>query len=288
MSRPEHISPPEIYYGDVEATKYTQNSRIQTIQTEMTLRALELLALPENAGPQFLLDIGCGSGLSGEIIEEEGHVWVGCDVAPSMLEVALDREVEGDLFLQDIGQGFGFRAGTFDGAISISVLQWLFNSDSSSHNPAQRLLRFFTTLHSSLKRPSRAVLQFYPESDDQVHLALSTAMRAGFGGGLVIDYPNSRKAKKFFLCLMVGGGGGGTNNKAAQEQIPKGLEMEDGKVRNEVKREKVQGRKRKGKEMEEKGGKDWILRKKELYRKRGKEDVPRDSKFTARKRKTRF
>lgn len=83
----------------------------------MTLRALELLALPENAGPQFLLDIGCGSGLSGEIIEEEGHVWVGCDVAPSMLEVALDREVEGDLFLQDIGQGFGFRAGTFDGAI---------------------------------------------------------------------------------------------------------------------------------------------------------------------------
>ena len=48
--------------------------------------------------------------------------------------------------------------------------------------------------------------------------------------------------------------------------------MEDGKVRNEMKREKVQGRKRKGKEMEEKGGKDWILRKKELYRKRGKEE----------------
>jgi 18S rRNA (guanine1575-N7)-methyltransferase len=33
------------------------------------------------------------------------------------LEVALDREVEGDLFLQDVGQGMGFRPGTFDGAI---------------------------------------------------------------------------------------------------------------------------------------------------------------------------
>ncbi len=32
-------------------------------------------------------------------------------------EVALDREIDGDLFLQDIGQGFGFRAGSFDGAI---------------------------------------------------------------------------------------------------------------------------------------------------------------------------
>lgn len=34
-----------------------------------------------------------------------------------MIEVALEREVEGDLFLQDIGQGFGFRPGSFDGAI---------------------------------------------------------------------------------------------------------------------------------------------------------------------------
>lgn len=34
-----------------------------------------------------------------------------------MVEVALGREVDGDLFLQDIGQGFGFRPGSFDGAI---------------------------------------------------------------------------------------------------------------------------------------------------------------------------
>lgn len=33
------------------------------------------------------------------------------------IEVALEREVEGDLFLHDIGQGFGFRPGSFDGAI---------------------------------------------------------------------------------------------------------------------------------------------------------------------------
>ena len=34
-----------------------------------------------------------------------------------MTEVALERELEGDLFLHDIGQGFGFRPGSFDGAI---------------------------------------------------------------------------------------------------------------------------------------------------------------------------
>lgn len=50
----------------------------------MAYRALELLNLPEDE-PAYILDIGCGSGLSGEILEEEGHIWVGMDIAPSML-----------------------------------------------------------------------------------------------------------------------------------------------------------------------------------------------------------
>lgn len=92
------------------------SSRIQEIQAEMTLRALELLNLDQDT-PAYLLDIGCGSGLSGEIIQEEGHYWVGMDIAPAMLQIAIDREVEGDLFWQDAGEGMGFRPGTFDGAI---------------------------------------------------------------------------------------------------------------------------------------------------------------------------
>ena len=50
----------------------------------MTYRALELLNMPLGQ-PAFLLDIGCGSGLSGEILDDEGYIWAGVDVAPSML-----------------------------------------------------------------------------------------------------------------------------------------------------------------------------------------------------------
>ncbi|KAI0256960.1 williams-Beuren syndrome critical region protein 22 [Lactifluus subvellereus] len=287
MSRPELQAPPEIYYGDTEAAKYTNNTRIQQIQADMTYRALELLNLPPGE-PSFLLDIGCGSGLSGEILDEEGYVWAGVDIAPSMLEVALEREVGGDLFLQDIGQGFGFRPGSFDGAISISVLQWLLNAETShpTSSPPHRLTRFFTTLHSALRNPSRAVLQFYPTSDDQVQLITSIAQKAGFGGGVVVDYPNSKKARKVFLCLFVGGGGGA--------QVPEGLEgdggveSEDAKAKFEKRRQRESRRERSGKQKVVKGGKDWILRKKELYRRRGKEDVPRDSKYTGRKRRAIF
>ena len=51
------------------------------------------------------MDIGCGSGLSGEILTEEGYNWIGMDISPSMLATGLDRDVEGDLFLEMLGMG---------------------------------------------------------------------------------------------------------------------------------------------------------------------------------------
>ena len=60
-------------------------------------------------------------------------------------------------------------------------------------------------VYFSQSRGSRSVFQFYPENSSQVELITAQAMKAGFTGGLVVDYPNSTKAKKFFLCLMTGG-----------------------------------------------------------------------------------
>ncbi|CAJ0760474.1 24097_t:CDS:10, partial [Entrophospora sp. SA101] len=289
MPRPEYQAPPEIYYNDNEAKKYTSNSRIQTIQADMTYRALELLNIPEGKSC-FLLDIGCGSGLSGEILEEEGHIWVGMDISPSMLNVAIDREVEGDLFLQDVGEGMGFRPGTFDGAISISVLQWLCNADYKSHNPRSRLNRFFTTLYSSLHRGARAVFQFYPENDDQCELIMNIAMRCGFEGGLVVDYPNSKKAKKYFLCLSAGQ----SSLDSEKQQLPKALgeEVYDDDDEQKIKSvayssQRIQNH-QKGKKRKSIKDRDWVLHKKEIARMRGQKQIPIDTKYTGRKRNPKF
>ena len=71
MSRPEHTSAPELFYNEQEAKKYSQSSRMLSIQREITLRALELLNLKETG--KLIMDIGCGSGLSGQVIQEEGE-----------------------------------------------------------------------------------------------------------------------------------------------------------------------------------------------------------------------
>ena len=57
MSRPEHIGPPELFYNESEAVKYTNNTRIIEIQMSMSSRAIELLNLPEDQ-PSFILDVG--------------------------------------------------------------------------------------------------------------------------------------------------------------------------------------------------------------------------------------
>lgn len=53
------------------------------IQEKMTERALELLLLPEETC--FLLDIGCGSGLSGSVLTDNDHQWIGVDISSAML-----------------------------------------------------------------------------------------------------------------------------------------------------------------------------------------------------------
>ncbi|XP_057492616.1 18S rRNA (guanine-N(7))-methyltransferase RID2-like isoform X4 [Actinidia eriantha] len=204
MSRPEIQAPPEIFYNDEEARKYTSSSRIIDIQAKLSERALELLALPNDGVPRLLLDIGCGSGLSGETLSENGHQWIGLDVSESMLSVALEREVEGDLMLGDMGQGLGIRPGVIDGVISISAVQWLCNADKSSHEPRLRLKAFFGSLYRCLARGARAVFQVYPESLAQRELILGFAMRAGFAGGVVVDYPHSTKMRKEYLVLTCG------------------------------------------------------------------------------------
>lgn len=115
----------------------------------------------------------------------------------------------------------------------------------------------------------------------------STAMKAGFSGGLVVDFPNSTRAKKYFLVLMVG--------SSSYQPQAKGMNGESSDEEQEV---QVAGRQRSNKRRKtandaiqgshrhpEAKGKDWVYKKKNQMRKKGYTNVPSDSKYTGRKRK---
>lgn len=236
-----------------------------------------------------------GSGLSGEVLSESGYSWTGVDIAPAMLGVAVKREVEGDLICADIGQGLFFRPNSFDGCISISVIQWLCNADKREHVPQKRIKKFFQTLYNCLKGGARAVFQFYPESPAQMTMITEGAMKCGFSGGLVVDFPNSTKAKKYYLCLFAG--------EATNYTVPRALTGEEAEAMDDTpqaeerrtvmfsRKETAGGRKNLGKRADGSRpsvkSREWIQNKKERQRRQGKE-VVHDSKYTGRKRKPKF
>lgn len=348
MSRPELTGHASLFYNAKEARKYDSSSRMVGIQREITERAIELLKLPSSSSahdggrPSLILDVGCGSGLSGQVLEEQGHIWVGCDVSRDMLNMANERieqkrerayqtnndsdngssdeakddedeEEEdddnpmydgtrrrktdpspGDLIHHDMGTGLPFRPATFDACISISALQWLCYANSSDQIPKRRLMRFFSSLYTVLRRGARAVLQFYPETSEHAVLISECAAKVGFAGGIVVDYPNSTKAKKHYLVLSF----------ERSYKAPQGLTDMEGALLNEERqqgvvmadkkdpRKKAGGnQKRSDKAPKKKKGvgktKEWILHKKETQRKKGK-DTRVDTKYTGRKRPTRF
>lgn len=312
MSRPEQTGHASLFYNAKEARKYHSSSRMVGVQREITERAIELLRLSSDH-PAYILDIGCGSGLSGQVLSEQGHVWMGCDVSRDMLTVAKERMLEqsndsgnamndddanesdndsnddkspvsGDLLHHDMGCGLPFRPATFDACISISALQWLCYSNAKAQNPRKRLTRFFSSLYTVLKRGGRAVLQFYPETAEQSILISETATRVGFTGGVVIDYPNSAKAKKHYLVLSFDKGQSQKKNQtlAALRSDPEHVTVSSAASRARNHKKKMVPRKKKGVKT-----KEWILHKKESQRKKGKNVRP-DTKFTARRRPHKF
>ena len=176
--------------------------------------------------------------------------------------------------LADIGQGVPFRPGSFDAVLSISAIQWLCNADSSDVSPQGRLSRFFNGLYASLRRGGRAVCQFYPKNDAQRSMISSSAVRAGFGAGILEDDPGTKNAKSY-LVLTAGGGDVSGGDITGVVKGMEGVDVMDAR------------RKSREKAAEKKGSKAWVLKKKEQMERKGKV-VKSTSKYTGRKRRPKF
>lgn len=109
---PEQRGTASSFYNSEEALRYSSCFQTGQLQRDLTKVALQLLNLPVSpdmslqqvtaiplaryhrslrwlqAASCFLLDLGCGSGMSGTVLSEAGHTWVGCDISADMLSLA--------------------------------------------------------------------------------------------------------------------------------------------------------------------------------------------------------
>ncbi len=91
-------------------------------QPERCTRAL----LASGVGPDArVLDVGCGSGLSGVALARGGYELIdGCDLSPSMLALAVETGAYETLFEADLNQGLDVADATYDAATAVGVFSF--------------------------------------------------------------------------------------------------------------------------------------------------------------------
>ena len=91
-------------------------------QPERCTRAL----LASGVGPDArVLDVGCGSGLSGVALARGGYALIdGCDLSPSMLALAVETGAYETLFEADLNQGLDVADATYDAATAVGVFSF--------------------------------------------------------------------------------------------------------------------------------------------------------------------
>ena len=192
--RPEEThGNPLLYYKDSIFESYVNSKSLMRTQEKITRRALELLDLDEDA---FLLDIGMVCGFSTATLVALGYSAVGIDIHRGMLSYYDTLEfnpIESDF------KYLTFRPNSFDGALSISSVQWIFGIQNSEDRK-KTIQSFVLSLGIALKLDGKVVIQFYPRSDEQMkELGAEFIDSTLFEGTYVVDNPENPRKRKIYL-----------------------------------------------------------------------------------------
>ena len=185
------------FFGE-KAREYEENKNLKKLQIETVHRALDLL---EDNNPNIniekLLDIGCGTGWSMEIMKERGYTDIqGVDISEDMLAFAREKEFE--VQQADIRERLPFIDEEFRSIIAISVMNFVEEGCKSENEIEQRYKHVADEIFRILKPGGRAVLQHFKKPKNVEELML-TQFRHKFTGGVIIDDENLRKEKRFLV-----------------------------------------------------------------------------------------
>ena len=77
-----------------------------------------------------ILDLGCGTGLAGQALQEQGYqTIIGVDISQKSLDIAREKQIYKALYKADIQQKLPFEDNEFEGIICTAVLTNMEKSD---------------------------------------------------------------------------------------------------------------------------------------------------------------
>ena len=122
--------------------------------------------LPEQllrfCSPQRVVDLGCGTGISSDLLLARGCSVVGVDVASGMLAEAAKKRSFEDLVLHDLSEPLPFSDSSFDAALLLGVLEFVEDVSSLLQEVARVLVEDgFLAVTVPLPLPAGSSLKHY-------------------------------------------------------------------------------------------------------------------------------
>ena len=204
---------PDSYLGnnslDYDSSKWMERNQKKT--TLLCLQYLydERLDKLEKPGflkdePFFIVDLGCGTGFSTEILVERGFRVVGVDVLHDMLskikskKKQMNNQNNLELILADINY-LPLRSSSINHAISISAYNFIMHRADSIRDKTKIASNTAKSLYKLLKPNGRIIIEFYPKDDTELELFTSSFNTNGFNGFVIKQNPNQKSGQTFLL-----------------------------------------------------------------------------------------
>ncbi len=202
---------PESYIGD-KAEEYNRQKWMERNQKRTTLKTIKYL-FDEKLGkfhykleedlPLTILDLGCGTGFSSQTLVEYGFRVIGVDILHDMLSKANKKRIMLDieylmLILADINY-LPIRNRSIHFITSISAYNFITHEQFSQRNKRKIVNNTAKYLHKILKPMGRLVIEFYPESEEDLNLFNSSFTENGFNGFMVKNTPNQKSGQTYLL-----------------------------------------------------------------------------------------
>jgi len=204
---------PEDYLKD-KAEEYDSSRWMERNQKRSTLNSLQYLideklndredGVIEMGVSPLILDLGCGSGFSSEILIENGFRVIGIDILEDMLSKAGEKKNNFkdykalELVLADINY-LPIKPNSVDHIISISSYNFIIHGMENYGEKVKLTYDTAKYLHKILKEKGRVIIEFYPKDDKELKMFNKSFINNGFSGFMVKQNPKQKSGQTYLL-----------------------------------------------------------------------------------------
>jgi len=204
---------PDDYLED-KAEEYDNSKWMERNQKRTTLLSLQYLfddALNLNnddgnkiGDMPIVLDLGCGTGFSSEILIHNDFRVIGIDILNDMLLKAREKKKSFkeysnlELILADINF-LPIRVNSIDHIISISSYNFIIHGLENYGEKVKILHDTGKYLNKLQKRNGRLVIEFYPKDDKELTMFQKSFTNNGYEGFMIKQNPKQKSGQTFLI-----------------------------------------------------------------------------------------